>query len=63
MHINKSYAVRKKKKMIIFSQLVYSPPLQRQKWGQVQSLPHVDWGSHFFDLFCKYQFIRDDLFH
>mmetsp|Transcript_20268 Transcript_20268/g.30429 ORF Transcript_20268/g.30429 Transcript_20268/m.30429 type:complete len:631 (-) Transcript_20268:348-2240(-) len=27
------------------------PPIQRQKWGQTQVLPHVNWGDLFFDLF------------
>ena len=31
-------------------QLAYSPPRQRQKWGDAQSLPHVNWGDLFFDL-------------
>ena len=34
----------------LLSQLAYSPPRQRQKWGEVQSLPRVDWGDLFFDL-------------
>ena len=29
----------------------YAPPLQRQRWGDDQVLPHVDWGDIFFDLF------------
>lgn len=29
----------------------YLPPLQRQRWGQEQILPHTDWGDLFFDLF------------
>lgn len=29
----------------------YNPPIQRQKWGEEQSLPHVNWGDLFFDLF------------
>jgi len=31
--------------------LLYSPPRQRQKWGQEQILPRVNWGDLFFDLF------------
>lgn len=27
------------------------PPIQRQKWGDTQVLPHVNWGDLFFDLF------------
>jgi hypothetical protein len=27
------------------------PPKQRQKWGDTQILPHVNWGDLFFDLF------------
>lgn len=27
------------------------PPMQRQKWGDDYSLPHVNWGDLFFDLF------------
>ena len=29
----------------------YAPPVQRQRWGADQSLPHVNWGDLFFDLF------------
>mmetsp|Transcript_13831 Transcript_13831/g.30079 ORF Transcript_13831/g.30079 Transcript_13831/m.30079 type:complete len:1067 (+) Transcript_13831:294-3494(+) len=29
----------------------YSPPVQRQRWGQDQILPHINWGDLFFDLF------------
>lgn len=29
----------------------YFPPVQRQRWGEEQSLPHVNWGDLFFDLF------------
>ena len=29
----------------------YSPPVQRQRWGKDQMLPHVNWGDLFFDLF------------
>ena len=29
----------------------YSPPVQRQRWGADQTLPHVNWGDIFFDLF------------
>eukprot|EP00574_Skeletonema_japonicum_P008487 CAMPEP_0201721756 /NCGR_PEP_ID=MMETSP0593-20130828/6355_1 /ASSEMBLY_ACC=CAM_ASM_000672 /TAXON_ID=267983 /ORGANISM="Skeletonema japonicum, Strain CCMP2506" /LENGTH=854 /DNA_ID=CAMNT_0048212625 /DNA_START=72 /DNA_END=2637 /DNA_ORIENTATION=+ len=29
----------------------YSPPVQRQRWGEDQVLPHVNWGDLFFDLF------------
>jgi hypothetical protein len=31
--------------------LLYSPPRQRQKWGDAQVLPRVNWGDLFFDLF------------
>lgn len=31
--------------------LLYSPPRQRQKWGDTQVLPRVNWGDLFFDLF------------
>jgi hypothetical protein len=31
--------------------LLYSRPQQRQKWGDTQVLPRVDWGDLFFDLF------------
>jgi len=27
------------------------PPIQRQRWGDDQVLPHVNWGDLFFDLF------------
>ena len=27
------------------------PPIQRQRWGDTQVLPHVNWGDIFFDLF------------
>ena len=30
---------------------IFSPPRQRQKWGSDYSLPHVDWGNLFYDLF------------
>jgi hypothetical protein len=30
---------------------LYSPPCQRQRWGQTQILPRVDFGDMFFDLF------------
>ena len=30
---------------------MYSPPLQRQRWDEAASLPHVDWGDMFLDLF------------
>ena len=29
----------------------YLPPIQRQRWWEDQSLPHVNWGDLFFDLF------------
>jgi len=29
----------------------YDPPIQRQRWDEDQSLPHVNWGDIFFDLF------------
>eukprot|EP00521_Asterionellopsis_glacialis_P011177 CAMPEP_0195292256 /NCGR_PEP_ID=MMETSP0707-20130614/8732_1 /TAXON_ID=33640 /ORGANISM="Asterionellopsis glacialis, Strain CCMP134" /LENGTH=631 /DNA_ID=CAMNT_0040352663 /DNA_START=59 /DNA_END=1954 /DNA_ORIENTATION=+ len=31
--------------------ILYSPPKQRQKWGDNQVLPRVNWGDLFFDLF------------
>jgi low temperature requirement protein LtrA len=31
--------------------LLYSPPRQRQIWGESQVLPRVNWGDLFFDLF------------
>jgi hypothetical protein len=31
--------------------LFYAPPRQRQKWGDTQVLPRVNWGDLFFDLF------------
>ena len=30
---------------------LYSPPMQRQRWGETQVLPRVNWGDLFFDLF------------
>jgi hypothetical protein len=30
---------------------LYRPPKQRQRWGQQQVLPRVNWGDLFFDLF------------
>jgi hypothetical protein len=30
---------------------LYSPPHQRQRWGEAQCLPRVNWGDLFFDLF------------
>ena len=29
----------------------YAPPVQRQRWGEEQVLPHINWGDLFFDLF------------
>ena len=29
----------------------FEPPYQRQRWGDTQILPHIDWGDLFFDLF------------
>ena len=29
----------------------YNPPIQRQRWCEDQSLPHINWGDLFFDLF------------
>ena len=29
----------------------YAYPRQRQKWGEAQILPHINWGDLFFDLF------------
>ena len=29
----------------------YAPPVQRQRWGDDQVLPHINWGDLFFDLF------------
>ena len=29
----------------------YLPPVQRQRWKDGQTLPHVNWGDLFFDLF------------
>lgn len=31
--------------------VVWSPPKQRQRWGDVDVLPHINWGDLFFDLF------------
>jgi hypothetical protein len=31
--------------------VLYSPPVQRQRWGDKQVLPRVNWGDLFFDLF------------
>ena len=31
--------------------LLYAAPYQRQKWGESQVLPHLNWGDLFFDLF------------
>jgi hypothetical protein len=33
------------------SLVLYCPPKQRQKWGETQVLPRVNWGDLFFDLF------------
>jgi len=30
---------------------LYSPPRQRQRWGDRQMHPHKNWGDIFFDLF------------
>jgi hypothetical protein len=30
--------------------LLYSPPRQRQRWGDTQVLPRVNWGDLFFDV-------------
>lgn len=40
----------KKAKITHFVSLI-EPPKQRQKWGETQVLPHIDWGDLFFDLF------------
>ncbi len=32
------------------------PPIQRQKWGDTQLLPHTNWGDLFFDLFYVVSF-------
>jgi hypothetical protein len=37
----------------------YTPPIQRQRWGEEQLPHHTEWGDIFFDLFyvasaCKY---------
>jgi len=29
----------------------FEPPYQRQRWGDTQILPHINWGDLFFDLF------------
>ena len=29
----------------------FAPPRQRQRWGDTQILPRVNWGDLFFDLF------------
>ena len=29
----------------------YDPPIQRQRWDEEVTLPHVNWGDIFFDLF------------
>lgn len=34
-----------------YSSSFYLPPIQRQKWGDQQIRPHVNWGDLFFDLF------------
>jgi hypothetical protein len=31
--------------------LLYTVPEQRQRWGDTQVMPHVEWGDLFFDLF------------
>jgi hypothetical protein len=31
--------------------LLYTAPEQRQRWGDTQVMPHVEWGDLFFDLF------------
>lgn len=33
------------------SLILYSPPIQRQKWDEKQILPRINWGDLFFDLF------------
>lgn len=30
---------------------LYSPPMQRQRWGEAQVLPRINWGDLFFDLY------------
>jgi low temperature requirement protein LtrA len=30
---------------------LYSAPRQRQRWNEIQVLPHVNWGDLYFDLF------------
>jgi low temperature requirement protein LtrA len=34
-----------------FAQHFYAPPRQRQKWGETQVLPRINWGDLFCDLF------------
>lgn len=29
----------------------WTPPKQRQRWGDADVLPHINWGDLFFDLF------------
>ena len=41
--------------------LLYSRPVQRQKWGDTQVLPRVDWGDLFFDLFYVGSFFNVSL--
>lgn len=31
--------------------VLWSPPKQRQRWGDETTLPHINWGDLFFDLF------------
>lgn len=36
--------------VLLLLQHLYAPPRQRQKWGETQVLPRINWGDLFFDL-------------
>lgn len=40
-------------RLYTLEQHLYAPPRQRQKWGETQVLPRINWG----DLFCDLQYV------
>ena len=46
LYLSESFLPVRSKRMIL-----YDPPRQRQRWGDDEVLPHVNWADLFFDLF------------
>ena len=46
LYLSESFLPVRSKRMIL-----YDPPRQRQRWGDDEVLPHVNWAGLFFDLF------------